>query len=120
MKKLLSIILSITMLAAVAVFPITVKAETKDKSSQEATYIASSDIYKNSFGSVYIKSQKLIGENSKGKKAVLVNFNKEDINCFDISFYMRGKTVYYYCNINDSGTADSKIYSVKIDGTQKL
>ena len=112
MKKLLSLILMITMLMTLIVPMTTVSAKSTAK---KTTYIATQDAYKNSNGIAYMKLNKLHFKGNNGKDKVLVTFDGEE----KVTFYMRGKTIYYGVRNYEEVGIPGGIYSINIKGKNK-
>jgi hypothetical protein len=111
MKKILSIALTLTMLITLIILPTTASATTQN---EENTYIATQDAYKNANGVAYMKGNTLRFKSSNGTDKALVTFERTG----GVTFYMRGKTVYYGVEDFD-GDSTTGIYSVNISGKNK-
>ncbi len=117
MKKLLSSVLAIIMmLLAFAIFPAT--ADAAVNKPKETTYIASQNVYQNSYGKVYVYRNKLISETAQGKRTVLATPSDKSSFSTAYSFYMRGKTVIYKA-YDPELYPEFPICSINIDGTNK-
>ncbi|MCH5202309.1 MAG: hypothetical protein J1F17_03795 [Oscillospiraceae bacterium] len=111
MKKLLSLTLIIAMLITLIVPMTTVSAKSTTK---KTTYLATQDAYKNSNGIAYMKDNELHFKGNDGKDKVLLSFGYSS----EVSFYMRGKTIYYsvYDHEYEDENITPGIYSINING----
>ncbi len=116
MKKILSLMLSLTIiLSAMVIVSTTSEVNTVSaKSKNKTTYPASSLIYDNSYGTVYRNRNKLFFKSNSGKPVVLDKLcDSDEIYANYYFFYLKGKTVYY------EKYGDSFIYSISITGKNK-
>ena len=112
MRKLLSLTLIFTILMTLFI-PMTT-ASTKS-TTKKTTYIATQNAYKNSSGVAYMQVYKLRFSGNNGDFKNLVTFGDSD----EVTFYMRGKTVYYGVRNHGNGKIPSGIYSINTDGKNK-
>ena len=124
MKRRSSIILSfsVVLLAFCIICPAKAQA-----ASSEPTYLCTHNAYRNSFGQAEFTGTDLIAGNTAGtqyKAFSIVDYNDYNNNVFHMSFYMRGRTVYYSItplnpNYFQNGSEPQEIWAFNVDSGDK-